>query len=316
MNKTKKSEFYQQVTKQFIDALKNGAPPWIRPWKLNTTVPERPVNAVTGRKYSGINICLLWSAATCNGYNSDRWLTFNQASKLGARVRKGQKGTTAILYRRIQVPSRDENGELVIDIEGNPIKQIIRLMRGFTLFNIEQCDGLPVEIYSKSDCRTIPSNWDSHDAAEELLKKTGVTIIHDGNSAVYVPEEDRIFMPPRQTFDSPAGYYSTVLHELTHWTGHTERLNRIGISQVHRQESPEYAFEELIAEIGSAYICADLRIPGELHHEGYVLSWIKLLENDPKAIFNASAKAAEAFSYIFETGNHNSAIEFTANATD
>ncbi len=299
----KHREIYCTITNQFIRALYEGAPPWIRPWRRINCSYGRPMNALSGRKYSGINIPILWSAASTKKYDHDLWLTFKQVSRLNGRVRRGQKGTLVVMYRQVQIPKRNVDGIALKGDNGQQLMSTIKLMRGFTLFNIDQCSNLPDKILQSTDDTNQSTKWDSHAAAEELVQSTGANICHHGNNACYYPRNDQITIPPRTSFATTGGYYSTVLHELVHWTGSHKRLARPGITSDWIRDSPEYAFEELVAEIGAAYLCADLGIPGRLRHEGYVLSWIKSLEHDPRAIFRASNLASQAASYIFMLAN-------------
>ena len=146
--KYEKRDLYKEVTQRFVDALKNGAPPWIKPWSDSISNAGRPTNAATGRKYSGINISILWTAAAAAGYTRDRWLTYNQATEVGGHVCRGQKGIVAILYRDYDVQRKDATGAAVLDENGRPMTDTIKLIKGFPLFNVEQCDGS-----AKRDCR-------------------------------------------------------------------------------------------------------------------------------------------------------------------
>ena len=298
MARKSSNSIFTQITKLFIDALKTGAPPWRKPWSQASPVPGFPVNAATERRYTGINITILWAAAIARGFEQDRWLTIRQVSNAGGRVRRGEKGTTAVLYRNIKIERETKPGE--DDEEPTPQSdRSYKIARAFTLFNVEQCTGLPKKIstgqYPK--CKQ-KQTWESHRSADGLVDLCGAKIRHTGSVATYLPTADIICMPPKSAFESTAGYYSTLMHELTHWTGHKSRLNRPGIVESHSFNSVNYAFEELVAEIGSAFLCADYRIFGELRHESYVLSWIKILENDPKAIFSSSAQAWKARNYL------------------
>lgn len=297
---------YSRITEQFIKALHDGAPPWIRPWSMQSSSCGHPTNAISGRKYTGINVPILWSVANTRKYESDRWLTFRQTAKIRAKIRRGQKGTLVILYRRVQLPKQDANGDALLMPNGEPIMSTIKLVKGFTLFNIAQCENLPEKYRNLEHEDASETHWDPHAAAENLLVKSGASVKHSGNTAFYSPKKDQICLPPRKSFCSTGGYYSTILHELAHWTGHKSRLNRPGITKVLKPTSPEYAFEELIAEISTAFLCAELGIPGELRHEGYILAWIKALESDPRAIFKASSHATQAVKYLNElTGTAN-----------
>ena len=300
----KKQNIYNTVTNRFIDALKNGAPPWTRPWsETSAKVMTRPVNAVTDRKYSGINVTILWTAATSNGFNRDRWLTYNQARNAGGHVRRGEKGTVAILYRDIEVRRKDDSGDLILDSNGNVIKEKIKFIKGFTLFNVDQCEGLSEEIVDGSTSSEEPPVWESHEEIESLLDSNGVQIRHDCDQAAYYPKDDVVRMPVKKAFKTDSCYYSTLLHEVVHWTGHQSRLNRPGIAKPLDYSKSAYAFEELIAEIGSAFLCAEFGLNCDLRHESYVISWISELENDPKAIFATSALAWKARNYLLGDGS-------------
>ncbi len=295
MSNKSTSNVFSQVTAHFIDALKTGAPPWRKPWSHSSLAPGFPVNAGTERRYTGINITILWAAAFARGYELDRWLTFRQAAKIGARIRKGEKGTTVVLFKNIKI---DRQAEPDTEDE-NQSDYAYKIARAFTVFNVEQCSGLPDRIANGPHPDfNLEHNWESNRKADDLIKFSGARVRHSGRAASYLPASDVICMPPKAAFTSTGGYYSTLMHELTHWTGHKTRLNRTGIVDSHPYKSAGYAFEELVAEIGSAFLCADYRIAGETRHESYVLSWVKLLEDDPKAIFTSSAQAWKARNYL------------------
>ena len=296
--KFEKRDLYAEVTQRFVAALKNGAAPWIKPWSEGGSTAGRPTNAVTSREYSGINVTILWTAARASGFERDRWLTFNQAAEAGGHVTRGQKGTLAILYRDYDVQRKDGTGTAVFDESGQPMIDTIKLIKGFTLFNVEQCSGLTPEILGGQQEPAEAIEWDPCQKVNEMLARHEIEVKHSGDHAGYDPKGDLIRMPPRQAFVSKHGYYSTLLHETSHWTGHPTRLDRPGIAVARSTELDVYAYEELIAEIGSAFLCAELGVRGEMRHEGYVLSWIKALENDSKAIFTSSAAAWKARSYL------------------
>ncbi|MXW47881.1 MAG: DUF1738 domain-containing protein [Gammaproteobacteria bacterium] len=297
MTSKKSASLFTEVTKVFIDALKNGAPPWQKPWSVSSPGPSFPVNAGTERRYTGVNVTILWASAITRGYDLDRWLSFRQAVKLGGRIKTGEKGTIAVFFKNINVPSeRNLDDE---DEEIQPNKQPYKIARAFTLFNVEQCVGLPeLVVNGPNPSPPLEQNWESHHDADNLINVCGARVRHTGTIATYYADSDVICMPPKAAFQSPGGYYSTLLHELTHWTGHKSRLNRSAISDTCSYSSVEYAYDELIAEIGSAFLCAEFRIFGELSHESYVLDWIRILENDPKAIFKSSAQAWKARNFL------------------
>ena len=300
MTHNKNQHLYQKITSQFIEALKTGAPPWVKPWDDVEHRPVRPRNAYTERKYSGVNVTILWTAATTKGFKTDRWLTFNQTMKAGGKVKKGEKGTVAILYRDIDICRKDENGKKIIDEDGEYVKDTIKYIRGFTLFNVEQCEGLADKFTTGNPKHEDSPEWNSHEEVDALLNKIKVLVRHDSSQAAYYPKDDVIRMPKKNAFRTDSCYYSTLLHELIHWTGHQSRLNRPGIAKPYSVNKSSYAFEELIAEIGSAFLCAEFGIQCDFRHEAYVLSWITELENDTKAIFETSALAWKARNYIID----------------
>ena len=292
------NSLYHRITNQFIDVLKRGAPPWKKPWTQGESTSELPINAATERKYSGINITILWTSAVAHSFKSGRWLTFNQAKAVGGRVKRGQKGTVAVLYRDIEVPCRDTAAQQLADSDENPLKKTIKLVRGYTLFNVEQCAGLPKLIVQGPPQCDLKPTWKLHQEAENLVATHKVDVRYENDSACYNSTEDFINLPPKCAFGNNTDYYATLMHELTHWTGHSSRLDRPGISSENGVGSTEYAFEEMIAEIGSAFLCAEFRIPADPTHGSYILSWINVLENDPKAIFRSSAQAWKARNYL------------------
>ncbi len=291
----KKRDLHVEITKRFIKALESDRIPWIKPWRSGGPQADVfPVNAVNERRYRGINIPILWSSAIERGYTRDRWLTYRQAVKAGGHVRRGEKGTLAVFYRTIEkIPDDDEE----TDDTGDTKKY--RIARSFTLFNVEQCEGLPDEVMGNAIADPTPC--EPFPAVDALVELLGVKIRHGGDIATYYAEADVIQMPPAQQFESPGHYYSTLLHELCHWTGHASRLNRPGITEGSCFNSLSYAFEELIAEIGSAFLCAEYGIKGDLRHEEYVTDWVKLMEDKPRAIFQASAAAQSASDYLISS---------------
>jgi antirestriction protein ArdC len=290
------SDIYQEVTNKIVEALKQKVVPWIKPWHPGRPVSSPfPSNAVTGRAYRGVNILLLWAEARLQGYSQDRWLTYLQAKEAGGHVRKGERSTLTVFYSHKEREACDQSGNIIRDVDGLPKLERIPVLRRNFLFNIEQTEGVdasPEEI-------TVPDDFSPHDEAESLMRRSGACIIHRSeNKAFYSPAQDIIQLPCHQQFTSTGGYYATALHELTHWSGHARRLNREGIVLPTPFGSPEYAFEELIAEIGAAYLCALTGIQGELRHEGYIESWLKVLQSNKQAIFRASGYARDASEYL------------------
>ena len=266
-------DFYQDVTNRIVTSIEAGVVPWIRPWSVSD---QRPKNAATNRLYRGINALLLGLEAQAHGYASSAWLTYRQAAALNAQVRGGETGTSVVLYKLHEVDDAKTEGE----------KRIIPLMRTFTVFNVAQIDGLPAPVEPPK-----PVAWNPHLEAELLLSASGADIQHGSTKAYYSTVMDRIHLPVKHAFKNQGAYYTTALHELTHWTGHPNRCNR---DMFGRFGNDTYALEELVAEIGSAYLCAHCRIDGKLQHAAYLHAWLQVLKADKKAIFAASAKAQQA----------------------
>lgn len=306
-----KEDLFQVVTDKIVAALEKGTPPWRKPWRNTAggspaSISGLPANAVTGRSYSGINVLLLWIDAVDKGFSSNRWLTFKQALEVGGNVRKGEKSTLVTLFKPFEKKETDEQGKPLFDEQGNAVVSQRNFMTSFRLFNVEQCENLPEKLLTRVN---VAGNAEEaskqHDIeriqrAERIVACSGVSVIHlHQNRAFYKPGVDSITMPEAAQFHRPADYYSTLLHELVHSTGHISRLAREGITSSSRRfGDPVYAFEELVAEIGSAFLCAEVGIQGDVQHESYIASWLKVLKEDKKAIFQASRFAREAFEYL------------------
>ena len=295
-------DIYQDVTDKIVTALDQGVAPWIKPWSSSGSAyighQPYPINAITRRPYSGINLPLLWAEARLQGFTQDRWLTFNQAKKAGGHIRKGEHSTLAVLYKPREREEQTESGQPVLDENGQPKVAHFGILRTHFLFNIEQTEGL--EMLNGTLLETEQSDpFQPNSAAENLLLSSGARIVHrSADEAFYHPIRDLIQLPTKAQFHDEGGYYATALHELTHWTGHHARLQREGVTSVCPYGSPGYAFEELIAEMGAAFLCAYTGIQGELRHEGYIDSWLGLLKADKRAIFRASGHARSASEYV------------------
>lgn len=252
------------------------------------------MNAQSRRPYRGVNFALLSLEAASHGYDVNRWLTYRQAHELGAQVRRGAHGTTVVFWQLRRVAATAESIPEEADPPLLPDK-VYPLLRAYTVFNVAQVDGLPT-----SYTAVAKSNWKPEARAEELLLMSAATIRHGGTKAFYNPAFDEIQLPPRAAFAGPAGYYNVALHELTHWTGHASRCNRLLTS---RFGDAAYAAEELIAEMGAAYLCAHCRLDGELRHASYLASWLKVLRADKRAIFAAASQAQRAADYVLRMAN-------------
>jgi antirestriction protein ArdC len=266
-------DFYQDVTNRIVAAMEAGTPPWVRPWSV---ADQRPRNAVTKRLYRGINSLLLGLEAQARGYTSSAWLTFRQAAALNAQMRGGEHGTSIVFYKLHELREATTKHE----------KRFIPLLRSFVVFNVAQIDGLSAPTEPPK-----PSAWDPQLEAELLLSSSGAEIRFGTPTAYFHPGKDVIYLPAREAFADRGAYYATALHELTHWTGHPKRCHR---DLSGRFGNDAYAMEELIAELGSAFLCAHCRIDGRLQHAAYLHSWLKVLKADKRAIFTASAKAQQA----------------------
>ena len=280
-------DLYRSITDRIVAALEGSTPPWVRPWsQVSDAVP---INAQTKRTYRSINFALLSLEANASNYAANRWLTYRQASELGAQVRRGERGAPVIYWQLRKVAATGETHPDEIDPPEIPDK-VYPLLRAYSLFNVAQIDGLPTQYLEASK-----PTWEPEAKAEELLLMSDARFRQGGTRAYYQPATDEIYLPPVSAFLTACGYYATALHELTHWTSHASRCNRqLG----KRFGDAAYAAEELIAEMGAAYLCAHCRIDGELRHASYLQSWLRVLRSDKRAIFTASAQAQRAADYV------------------
>ena len=276
----KVSDLYQTVTNGIIADLEKGVATWTKPWKDGNSGAIMPVNAATGRQYSGINIPMLWHAKEVRGYKQPLWMTYRQALLQDAHVRKGEIGTTVVFTKRIMVKREDEDKQ-------------IGMLRTFVVFNVEQIEGLPE---TPIEPATIGGDTErKDDEAITFIARTQADIRIGGDRACYVPSRDFVAMPPEPAFKSREHFLATGLHELSHWSGHKTRLDR---DLSGRFGTQAYAAEELIAELSAAFLCAHLGIEGQLRHAEYIASWLELLKSDNRAIFTAASKASAAADYL------------------
>jgi antirestriction protein ArdC len=273
-----KMDMYQQVTNSIIEQLEKGAIPWVKPWRADSSADR---NLVSGKAYQGINRLLLGMSSMSQGFASPEWATYKQWNEKGAQVNKGEKATHIVFFKPMAGKKNAETGET----EGGYC-----VIRGYAVFNATQTNySAPVSDVPATQFNPIP-------ACEQFIADTGALISHGGDAAFYAPSHDRIQLPNKSAFDCEGSYYATAFHELTHWTGSEKRLDR-DLSKG-RFGNPAYAFEELVAEIGEAFLCADYSIQGELRHAGYIANWLKACRDDSKAIFRASALAQKAADYL------------------
>lgn len=296
---TTTNSVYETVTANIVAAIESGAGEFQMPWHRATTADGLPVNALTGAEYRGSNILSLWVAGMAKGYASNRWATYKQWAQLGAQVRKGEKSATGIFFQMIE-----RKGATQPDTDKASKAGMVPFARAFHLFNAEQVDGYTVDASPRAD---ITETLAGVDAA---IAQTGARITHAGSRAFYRPSTDEIYMPERAAFTgtdtstATESYYSTLLHELTHWTGHDARLAR-NFAKSNRFADEAYAGEELVAELGAAFLCARLGITNtpRADHARYLASWLKVLKGDAKAIVRAASDAQKAADYIMSAAN-------------
>ena len=278
-----KRDLYADVSARIVSELERGAAPWVRPWSA-TAGQNVPQNAVSNRPYSGCNVILLWLARD-RGWRAPRFVTFKQAIEAGGNVRGGEHGTKVYFVKQLQVRA-DDGAEAET--------RLIPMLREYTVFNVDQCDGLPDSIRAGKPMRV--RNPDTRDAlVDEFLRSTGADIREGHGEAYYVPSQDFISMPAFEAFKGADLFYNVVFHELSHWTGHKSRLDR---DLKNRFGSRCYAAEELVAELGAAFLCAEFGFDGDVRSAGYIATWIELLKADPRAFFTACSKASKAADYL------------------
>jgi antirestriction protein ArdC len=283
-------DVYSRITGKIIADLEQGVRPWMKPWNAGHAAGRitRPLRH-NGIAYKGINVVMLWSASVTKGYASPLWLTFKQALELGGHVRKGESGELVVYADRITRTETNDKGE--------ELMREIPFMKGYTVFNAEQCEDLPVHYTAKAEPPAL-TPMQRIDAADRFFIATGAVVRHGGTRAFYAEGPDHVQMPPFETFRDAESYAATLAHELTHWTKHEKRLAR-NLGRV-RFGDEGYAKEELVAELGSAFLCADLAITPEVRedHAAYIASWLKALRDDKRLIFTAAAHAQRAVDYL------------------
>jgi antirestriction protein ArdC len=273
---------YQLITNKIVDLFeKVGAGDFQQPW---ATAGGPPRNGHTNNNYHGVNVLMLWGEALANGYSTNEWLTYRQAQKEGGQVRKGESGSKICFFKIVE---RD-----VEDDAGNEETKSFPVLRVWTVFNRDQIDGLEPLVVPEHQL----TEEQRIEQAEAFVKNTGATVEEGSPHAAYSPSNDRITMPDFGHFTSPERYYTTLLHELGHWTGHPTRLER---DMSGRFGDKEYAAEELVAELTSAFLSAELGLQADLKDPArYLKSWIRLLTDDKYAIFTASRKAQDAAEFL------------------
>lgn len=288
--KTSRQDIYARVTERIVADLEQGVRPWIKPWSAEHAAGKitRPLRH-NGMPYQGINVLTLWSASVDAGFSAATWMTFHQAMELGGHVRKGEKGSLVVYANSIKRTEAD-------DQTGDETEREIHYLKGYVAFNVEQIEGLPAHYYATPEPRFNPIQRIEH--AERFFAAINADIRHGGTRAYYAQDSDYIRMPPFEAFSDAESYYATLAHESTHWTKHPSRLDREFGRKKWGDEG--YAEEELVAELGAAFLCADLELtlqPRE-DHSSYIAHWLNVLKNDKRAIFRAAAHAQRAADHL------------------
>lgn len=284
------TDFYQTITNQIIQALESGIKPWVCPWD-RTQATGLPINASTHQPYQGMNIMLLWMSAAERNFSSPYWLTFKQAKDLGGKVRKGEKGTTIFFYKMVQKKKVENEKE-----------DVYPMLKTYTVFNLDQIDGFSLE---QDESSTLRHEIELLEEVEAFIEATQADITYGGQKAFFRPSADIVVIPDRERFHSTADLYATIMHELTHWSGHKSRLDRDMKGEF---GSKDYAQEELVAELGSAFLMASFGVVGEVQHESYIASWLEALKNDKRYIFKAASHASKAHQYLLSLNMNHSEL--------
>jgi antirestriction protein ArdC len=299
MQRVEKQDIYTRITNEIVSHLERGVRPWVKPWNAEHASGRitRPLRH-NGKPYSGINVLSLWASAMAQNFAAPIWMTFKQATELDGHIRKGEKGSLVVYADSITRKETDEK-------TGDEIEREIPFLKGYTVFNVEQIDGLPAVYYAKASPQLDPVA--RIERAESFFTSLGAAIGHGGNRAFYSFTNDIIQMPPFVSFRDADSYYATLAHECTHWTGSTSRLSRDFGG--HRFGSEGYAVEEMVAELGAAFLCAELEISLEPRedHASYIATWLNVLAQDNRAVFTAAAHAQRAAEYINRTVAENAA---------
>ena len=285
-----RGDVYQTITDQIVADLEKGVRPWLKPWSAAHMEGRitRPLRH-NGIPYQGVNVLALWLAACAKGYASPLWMTFKQAIDLGGAVRKGEKASLVVYANSLTRSETDPE-------TGEEQARDIHYMKGYSVFNTAQIDGLPAHYYAAP--APLAPRFERIAHAEAFFAATGATIRHGGNQAYYAPCADFIQMPVFEAFKDAESFYATLGHEACHWTRHETRLNRSFGAK--RWGDDGYAVEELVAELGAAFLCADLGLAAAPRddHASYLAHWLRVLKQDSRAIFAAASHAQRAADFL------------------
>lgn len=291
---SKHVDHYQSITASILEALDQGVRPWSKPWKTTSGADRLdsalPFNAASGRNYRGLNVPLLWSVAQTKAYSRHVWISFKQAQELGGHVRKGEKATQVFYFQFLE---REQQGD-----DGQPQQVRIPLIRAFPVFNVDQTDGVRLPKRTASKLQETGGGLGAVGAVVERLHLAG-GLRYGGTSAFYAPGPDVIQMPSSEAFVTIDGFRATLLHECGHATGHRDRLSRDFSG---RFGSDAYAFEELVAELTSAFSQAALGLRADIeNHASYIASWQRVLKQDKHAFVKACGLAQSATDFLLGT---------------
>jgi antirestriction protein ArdC len=283
---------YDRITRQIIEAIETGAGTYQMPWNNLREGHALPSNPVGKYQYHGINVLGLWASQQLRAFTTGHWATYRQWASIGAQVRKGEKGSPTVFFQPSTPSTPDEHRDH--EDQASSRRQGARpfIAKLASVFNADQVDGFHRE-------NTPPPLDQKHEQAESVIAQSGARILWGGDAACYLPSRDEIHLPPPVNFVSAEAYYSVAFHELTHWTGHTDRCAR---DLAGRFGSSAYAMEELIAELGAAFMAAEVGISQEprIDHAQYINSWLDVLQQDARAIFTAASKASDACRFLLQ----------------
>lgn len=287
----KRFDIHHQVTDTIIKQLEAGTVPWFQPWQGNNNhLLKLPENFTTGNKYRGINILLLWSSAINNDFESSEWATFKQWQEKKEFIRKGEKGSMVVYYDTME---KEMDGEL----------KKIPFLKSSIVFN--KCQLASYKPETSNEPFSGKPLFEAIDPVEDFVQNTGAIIEHKGSRACYIPSLDKICMPEPEKFISTPnctateGYYSTLMHELTHWSGNPQRMNR---KTGKKFGDNEYAFEELVAELGAAFLCAEFNLSTveKGSPASYIDTWLKIFKDNKHFVIAAASEASKAATYLQE----------------
>jgi len=284
-------DIHADITNSIVAAIEAGPGGFALPWHRSGCTFARPRNAATEQPYNGVNIVALWASATSLGFTSPLWATYRQWQSIGAQVRRGEQASPVVFYKRSETEVQDSTGA--------PATETRLFARASRVFNADQVEGFAPGASTPSG----PDLTQRLDQAEAFVAASGADIRHGGDRAYYAPTGDFVRIPARERFTGSGtstateSYYATLLHELTHWTGHKTRCAR---DFTGRFGDDAYAMEELVADLGAAFLCSDLGMSATPRpdHAAYLASWLKVLKDDTRAIFTAASKASEAAGFL------------------